>query len=116
MLQAHILVATGKDAGAATLATAMAMAMTKKNSRIQTFVSHLSVIGVCAPMIGLPGTVTRMIGAFAVVGSSGKRGGIPLFRLRSVKLPPFPNCDLQGPVWRVESLGGGSPLDALKPR
>src|SRR6478672_3146553 len=32
--------------------------MTKENSRIQTFVSYLSVIGVCAPMIGLLGTVT----------------------------------------------------------
>ncbi len=45
--------------------------MTKENSRIQTFVSYLSVIGVCAPMIGLLGTVTGMIGAFAVLGSSG---------------------------------------------
>ncbi len=45
--------------------------MTKENSRIQTFVSYLSVIGVCAPMIGLLGTVTGMIRAFAVLGSSG---------------------------------------------
>ncbi len=45
--------------------------MTKENSRIQTFVSYLSVIGVCAPMIGLLGTVTGMISAFAVLGSSG---------------------------------------------
>jgi len=43
----------------------------KENSRIQTFVSYLSVIGVCAPMIGLLGTVTGMISAFAVLGSSG---------------------------------------------
>ncbi|MCF7786522.1 MAG: MotA/TolQ/ExbB proton channel family protein [Prosthecobacter sp.] len=45
--------------------------MTKENSRIQTFVSYLSVIGVCTPMIGLLGTVTGMISAFAVLGSSG---------------------------------------------
>jgi biopolymer transport protein ExbB len=45
--------------------------MTKESSRIQTFVSYLSVIGVCAPMIGLLGTVTGMISAFAVLGSSG---------------------------------------------
>ena len=45
--------------------------LTKENSRIQTFVSYLSVIGVCTPMIGLLGTVTGMISAFAVLGSSG---------------------------------------------
>jgi len=45
--------------------------MVKENSRIQTFVSYLSVIGVCTPMIGLLGTVTGMISAFAVLGSSG---------------------------------------------
>jgi biopolymer transport protein ExbB len=45
--------------------------LTKENSRIQTFVSYLSVIGVCTPMIGLLGTVTGMISAFAVLGSAG---------------------------------------------
>lgn len=45
--------------------------MAKENSHIQTFVSYLSVIGVCAPMIGLLGTVTGMIRAFAVLGVSG---------------------------------------------
>ena len=45
--------------------------MGKENSRIQTFVSYLSVIGVCAPMIGLLGTVTGMIKAFATLGSAG---------------------------------------------
>ena len=30
--------------------------------------SYLSVIGVCTPMIGLTGTVTGMMGSFAVIG------------------------------------------------
>lgn len=50
---------------------ALVTEMNKENSRIQTFVSYLSVIGVCTPMIGLLGTVTGMISAFAVLGSSG---------------------------------------------
>lgn len=45
--------------------------MAKENSRMQTSISYLSVIGVCAPMIGLLGTVTGMIRAFAVLGSQG---------------------------------------------
>ena len=45
--------------------------VSKENSHMQTYISYLSVIGVCAPMIGLLGTVTGMIGAFAVLGSSG---------------------------------------------
>ncbi len=45
--------------------------MAKENSRIQTFVSYLSVMGVCTPMIGLLGTVTGMIKAFATLGSAG---------------------------------------------
>ena len=45
--------------------------MAKENSRMQTFISYLSVIGVCTPMIGLLGTVTGMIRAFAVLGSQG---------------------------------------------
>lgn len=43
----------------------------KENSSMQTYISYLSVIGVCAPMIGLLGTVTGMIKAFAKLGSSG---------------------------------------------
>ncbi|MEQ1861660.1 MAG: MotA/TolQ/ExbB proton channel family protein [Chthoniobacteraceae bacterium] len=43
----------------------------KENSRMQTYISYLSVIGVCAPMIGLLGTVTGMIKAFATLGTSG---------------------------------------------
>ena len=45
--------------------------MAKENSRMQTSISYLPVIGVCTPMIGLLGTVTGMIKAFAVLGSQG---------------------------------------------
>lgn len=45
--------------------------VSKENGRIQTWISYLSVIGVCTPMIGLLGTVTGMIKAFATLGSSG---------------------------------------------
>ncbi|MGA3172017.1 MAG: MotA/TolQ/ExbB proton channel family protein [Chthoniobacteraceae bacterium] len=45
--------------------------LAKENGKIQTWISYLSVIGVCAPMIGLLGTVTGMIRAFATLGSSG---------------------------------------------
>jgi biopolymer transport protein ExbB len=45
--------------------------LTKENSNLQTWTSYLSVIGVCSPMIGLLGTVTGMIGAFATLGASG---------------------------------------------
>ena len=45
--------------------------LAKENSRLQTWISYLSVIGVCTPMIGLLGTVTGMIKAFATLGSSG---------------------------------------------
>jgi biopolymer transport protein ExbB len=45
--------------------------LAKENSRMQTYISYLSVIGVCAPMLGLLGTVTGMIKAFAKLGSSG---------------------------------------------
>jgi biopolymer transport protein ExbB len=43
----------------------------KEDSKIQTRLSYLSVIGVCTPMIGLLGTVTGMIRAFATLGASG---------------------------------------------
>jgi biopolymer transport protein ExbB len=43
----------------------------KENSAMQTYISYLSVIGVCAPMIGLLGTVTGMIKAFAKLGAAG---------------------------------------------
>ncbi|MDB6151648.1 MAG: biopolymer transporter [Chthoniobacteraceae bacterium] len=45
--------------------------LSKENSHMQTYISYLSVIGVCTPMIGLLGTVTGMIKAFDVLGSSG---------------------------------------------
>lgn len=57
--------------GKAATEEAVVAEMVKENSRIQTYVSYLSVIGVCTPMIGLLGTVTGMISAFAVLGSSG---------------------------------------------
>ena len=43
----------------------------KEDSKMQTYISYLSVIGVCTPMIGLLGTVTGMIKAFATLGASG---------------------------------------------
>ena len=45
--------------------------LAKENSEMQTYISYLSVIGVCAPMLGLLGTVTGMIKAFAKLGASG---------------------------------------------
>lgn len=50
---------------------AMQEELGKENSEIQTRISYLSVIGVCAPMIGLLGTVTGMIRAFNTLGSDG---------------------------------------------
>lgn len=43
----------------------------KENAQVNTWISYLSVMGVCTPMIGLLGTVTGMIKAFATLGSSG---------------------------------------------
>ena len=51
--------------------TGMAEELAKENSLVQTRMSYLSVIGVCAPMIGLLGTVTGMIKAFASLGATG---------------------------------------------
>lgn len=45
--------------------------LAKENGKVQTWISYLSVVGVCAPMLGLLGTVTGMIGAFGVLGSQG---------------------------------------------
>lgn len=43
----------------------------KTNSKIQTRINYLSVIGVCTPMIGLLGTVAGMKGAFGALQTSG---------------------------------------------
>ena len=45
--------------------------LAKVNAGMNTYISYLSVIGVCTPMIGLLGTVTGMIKAFATLGQSG---------------------------------------------
>jgi biopolymer transport protein ExbB len=50
---------------------AIAGAMLQESSKLNTYISYLSVIGVCTPMIGLLGTVTGMIKAFANLGTSG---------------------------------------------
>lgn len=48
----------------------------KINSTLQTRINYLSVIGVCAPMIGLLGTVGGMKGAFGSLGTTGLSGGV----------------------------------------
>lgn len=48
----------------------------KINSTLQTRINYLSVIGVCAPMIGLLGTVAGMKGAFGSLGAEGLSGGV----------------------------------------
>jgi biopolymer transport protein ExbB len=50
---------------------AMYSELNKVNSVIQTRINYLSVLGVCTPMIGLVGTVTGMMNAFATLGTSG---------------------------------------------
>ncbi len=45
--------------------------LAKENGKINTWISYLSVIGVCTPMIGLLGTVTGMMKAFGTLASSG---------------------------------------------
>ena len=50
---------------------AMFAEVSKENARMQYFISYLSVIGVCTPMIGLLGTVFGMISAFSTLGTSG---------------------------------------------
>jgi biopolymer transport protein ExbB len=48
----------------------------KISSTLQTRINYLSVIGVCAPMIGLLGTVGGMKGAFGSLGSGGLSSGV----------------------------------------
>ena len=57
--------------GKAAVEEAMVASMHQESSRLNTYISYLSVIGVCTPMIGLLGTVTGMIKAFANLGTSG---------------------------------------------
>lgn len=57
--------------GKAIVEDGIAAEMAKENSHMQTYISYLSVIGVCTPMIGLLGTVTGMIKAFATLGATG---------------------------------------------
>jgi len=45
--------------------------LSKESSQMGHYISYLSVIGVCTPMIGLIGTVSGMIGAFETLGTSG---------------------------------------------
>lgn len=61
----------GKDA----TESAIIADVEKFNAKIQTRINYLSVIGVCAPMIGLLGTVAGMKGAFGALGDSGAGGG-----------------------------------------
>jgi biopolymer transport protein ExbB len=51
--------------------TAMFGELNKVNATITTRINYLSVIGVCAPMVGLLGTVGGMMGAFETMGTSG---------------------------------------------
>jgi len=62
----------GKDATEETLYATL----DKINSTLQTRINYLSVIGVCAPMIGLLGTVSGMKGAFGSLGSAGLSNGV----------------------------------------
>ena len=57
----------GKDA----TEEAIYVTVEKINSTLQTRINYLSVIGVCAPMIGLLGTVGGMKGAFGALGTTG---------------------------------------------
>lgn len=57
----------GKDA----VDSALIELSMREGQIIKTKISYISVIGVIAPMIGLLGTVIGMMGAFAVLGSSG---------------------------------------------
>jgi biopolymer transport protein ExbB len=45
--------------------------LAKENSHTNHFISYLSVLGVCTPMIGLLGTVSGMISAFDSLGTAG---------------------------------------------
>ncbi len=57
----------GKDA----TEEALHAGVDKVNSKLQTRINYLSVIGVCTPMVGLLGTVSGMKRAFNNLGTSG---------------------------------------------
>lgn len=57
--------------GKAATEEAIVAEVSKENARMQYFISYLSVIGVCTPMIGLLGTVFGMKSAFRTLGVSG---------------------------------------------
>jgi biopolymer transport protein ExbB len=57
--------------GKAATEEAIVAALSKENARMQYFISYLSVIGVCTPMIGLLGTVFGMKHAFRTLNVSG---------------------------------------------
>ena len=57
--------------GKAAAEEAIFAAISKENARMQYFISYLSVIGVCTPMIGLLGTVFGMKSAFRTLNVSG---------------------------------------------
>lgn len=66
--------------GKAATEEAIVAEVAKENARMQYFISYLSVIGVCTPMIGLLGTVFGMKSAFRTlhisgVGDPGKLSG-----------------------------------------
>lgn len=58
-------------AGMKSVEDAVAGSLAGSNTRMQTKISYLSVIGVIAPMVGLTGTVLGMIDAFALMGQAG---------------------------------------------
>lgn len=62
----------GKDA----TEEALYSTVEKINSTLQTRINYLSVIGVCAPMVGLLGTVGGMKGAFGSLGQDGLSSGV----------------------------------------
>jgi biopolymer transport protein ExbB len=57
--------------GKAATEEAIVAAVSKENAKMQYFISYLSVIGVCTPMIGLLGTVFGMKHAFRTLNVSG---------------------------------------------
>jgi biopolymer transport protein ExbB len=50
---------------------ALLVEVSRENNRLQNRINYLSVIGVCAPMVGLTGTVIGMMGAFDALGATG---------------------------------------------